>query len=72
MHPQGSFQSVEKFRVFEVKQFVGFHEVDEALGQRNFAPEDVLEVADDVIAADGELRHHPIDLRLRVRTRRGR
>ena len=64
MRSQGRLQLVEYPRVFEVVRLVRFDEVDEAFCQRNFASKDVLKVTDDVLAADGELRHHPIDLRL--------
>ena len=64
MHPQRPVQSVEDLRVFQVVDLVGLHEVDEAFGQRDFAPEDVLKVADDVFATDRKLRHHPADLNL--------
>ena len=65
VRPQSDLQVVEEPGVATVIHPVGLDEVDQALGQRDLAFEDVVEVVEDILAPSHELRHHGADLRLR-------
>ena len=65
MSSQSRLQLVEEFGVVIMIDAIGFDQIDQALGQRNLAAEDVLEVVEDVLALRGKLRHQCANFRLR-------